>query len=65
MRVTWRIKLEFNPQDLWIGAYWDNRVLGVWYNGMSLGTFHLWVCLIPMLPIHITRRKWIPILPTL
>lgn len=63
MRVSWKVRLEFKPQDLWVGAYWDNRTLGVWYGGTELGTFHLWICLVPMLPIHITRRKWIPISP--
>lgn len=44
-----RIKLEFKPEDCWIGAYWKRHLatLGVW-------EYNLWVCLIPMLPIHIT-----------
>jgi hypothetical protein len=38
------VALEFKPQDLWIGAYWqtfDERAVDVW------------VCLVPMLPVHV------------
>ena len=42
-----RIKLEFEPRDLWIGIYW--RYDHAYYNMR-----HLFICLIPCLPIHIT-----------
>jgi hypothetical protein len=32
------VALEFKPQDLWIGAYWQKG--------------HCWICLLPMLPLH-------------
>lgn len=32
------VRLEFKPQDCWIGAFWKPG--------------HVWVCLLPMLPIH-------------
>jgi hypothetical protein len=40
------IRLEFKPQDFWIGVFWKNgiddpRVTDVWF------------CLLPCLPIHI------------
>jgi hypothetical protein len=38
-----RARLEFKAQDMWIGAYWDRGPTH----------YHLWVCLLPMLPIHI------------
>ncbi len=36
-----RLRLEFKKQDLWIGAYWDRD--------------NVWICLVPMFPIHISR----------
>ena len=41
------IKLEFKPQDFWIGVFWKN----------TLDKFDLWICLIPMFPIHFWREK--------
>jgi hypothetical protein len=38
-----RIRLEFKPQDLWIGAFWRR----------SIDVLDVWVCLIPCLPIHL------------
>jgi hypothetical protein len=42
-RWSWRI--EFKPADIWIGVYWERRP---W--------LHLWVCLLPMVPIHLWRK---------
>lgn len=44
-----QIKIEFKPQDCWIGAFWKRHPewLGIW-------RYDLWICVIPMLPIHIT-----------
>lgn len=46
----WRVSLEFKVQDLWIGAFWQRRstetFLGLTY------VQHLWICILPMLPIH-------------
>ncbi len=36
------IHWKFVPQDLWVGAYWKKH----------RGTFELWVCLLPCLPIY-------------
>lgn len=38
-----KARLEFKLQDCWIGAYWDRENYFV----------HLWICLIPMLPLHL------------
>jgi hypothetical protein len=35
-------RLEWKPQDLWVGAFW--RRCG--------NCIDLWVCLLPCLPIH-------------
>jgi hypothetical protein len=40
----WNIALEFKPQDLWIGAYWKR--IGHCVD--------VWICLVPMLPIHVS-----------
>ena len=33
-----RVRLEFKLEDCWVGAYWRPG--------------HLWVCVVPMLPLH-------------
>ena len=33
-----KITLEYKKEDLWIGAFWRKS--------------NLWICIIPMLPIH-------------
>jgi hypothetical protein len=43
--LYWR--LEFKPQDCWIGASWKTREAGMG------PVIHLWLCLLPMLPIHV------------
>jgi hypothetical protein len=47
-----RVKVQFQwePRDLWIGAFWRFNY------GMTprYYTFHLYVCLVPMLPLHVT-----------
>lgn len=54
-----RAQLEFKPQDLWVGIYWDVR----WecqppHNDdcVPQNNLHIWVCLVPMLPIHLTIK---------
>ena len=44
MRIPrqWYLCLEFKAEDAWIGAYWRR-------DGNCLD---LWVCLLPMLPLH-------------
>ena len=48
----WNFQLEFKPQDCWIGAYWRRD-----------GTYRridVWVCLLPMLPLHFScwGERW-------
>ena len=41
-----KVTLEFKKEDFWVGAYWRyDRAYQIW---------HLWICLLPCLPIHIT-----------
>lgn len=43
MRNRISITVEFKPNDLWIGLFWDRQLLA----------FHMWICLLPTLPIHL------------
>ena len=38
------VGIEWKPQDLWVGVFWK-------HNAES-GDFNLWLCLLPMIPIH-------------
>lgn len=41
------IDLEFKLQDMWVGLYWnDNKYV-----------FDVWLCIVPMLPIHFRVLK--------
>lgn len=42
-----KVKIYFEPRDLWIGVYWDRK-------GSILT--HVYVCLVPCLPIRFTWR---------
>ncbi len=52
------IKFEFKPQDLWIGCYWVKHpeYKKIWYGTLRV-KIDLWICLIPMLPIHLMLGK--------
>jgi hypothetical protein len=57
MRV--RARFEVRPQDCWIGLRWRRRTLiepgmrnGTLYN-MVAEQGDIWLCLVPMLPLHI------------
>lgn len=39
----WICRFEFKLQDMWVGWYWHN----------STYQFDLWICFVPMLPLHI------------
>lgn len=52
-------RLEFKPQDLWIGIFWKKAVEGRPDYSPSENWWHkydLWICLVPMLPLHLTWR---------
>jgi hypothetical protein len=36
---------QWEPRDLWVGAFW--RV-------SETGMFHLYICLLPLIPFHLT-----------
>jgi hypothetical protein len=53
MTRRWFIRIEWKPQDCWIGVFWKQGITvddGI--SRKSPWTFDAWVCLLPMLPIH-------------
>ena len=59
-----RWSLEFKPQDCWIGAFWKNDSYETYHRpGIdhpalpAIGySFDLWICILPMLPIHYEKH---------
>lgn len=47
-----KIRLEWKPQDLWIGAFWKT-VPGLNPEEEPVAEVHVWICLVPMLPLHL------------
>ena len=50
----WWIDLEWDSRDLWVGAYWCWKVAryGTQY-GLVKWDLHLYLCLLPCLPLHV------------
>jgi hypothetical protein len=38
------VRLEFKLEDFWIGVFWKRSQVAT----------HVWICLLPCLPIHLT-----------
>ena len=61
---TW-ISLEFKLEDLWIGVFWKS--INADYGsilGIVTEDLHIWICIIPCLPIHIIqshkfKKRWV------
>lgn len=48
-----RFHIEFKKRDCWIGFYWEKRIKRT--VGLNIVRVrHLWICFIPMLPLHIS-----------
>lgn len=41
-------QLQFEPHDLWVGVFWRRTEIAI----------HLYVCLLPMIPLHITMATF-------
>jgi hypothetical protein len=50
MKRRWFCRVEWKPQDCWIGAFWKRGDLR--WPKVGYTTFDVWICFIPMLPIH-------------
>lgn len=47
-RITFKIRLEFKIQDLWIGIFWKKKIR----------LYNIWICVIPCFPIHVKFAIW-------
>lgn len=47
-----KIRLEVKLEDLWVGAYWHTDP-PLW-RGSATVRRHIWICLLPCLPLHIS-----------
>lgn len=55
LRLGKNISLEYKLADLWVGLYPDKVYLRP-INHKRQWINHLWICLLPCLPIHITWK---------
>ena len=53
----WMVALEWKPADLWIGVYFDRTTQIELPNGLAQEVLQFWVCVLPMLPIHVTKYR--------
>jgi len=44
------VRLKFVPQDCWVGVYWKKEYISKLNNWWR---FNIFICLLPMLPIHV------------
>jgi hypothetical protein len=52
-----RIRIKFEPRDLWVGAFIKTEWRG--HNSLfDLYTVTVYVCLVPMLPLILGPFKW-------
>lgn len=48
-----KVRLLFEPRDLWVGVYWDREDIGS-ANGLFGCDWRVYICVVPMLPIRIS-----------
>lgn len=51
------VYLKWEPRDLWVGLYWDRRIVD---NGgpIRLHVLSLYFCLLPCLPLLVELRRY-------
>ena len=55
--VGLRWRLEWKPEDLWVGVFWkqdNSRDSLLVAFPFAFDRYDLWLCLLPCLPIHVT-----------
>ncbi len=51
--ATLTVRWLFERRDLWVGVYWDTEWFTEWAEGVEeCDRLHLYVCIVPLLPIH-------------
>src|SRR6185437_13215017 len=63
MKITAR--LEWKLQDMWVGVFWrgwyraciDEELRLFQDTGNPYDFLHIWICVLPCVPLHITLRK--------
>jgi hypothetical protein len=64
-RRIYSVRLEFKKQDCWLGIFWkSNSFIGDRRDPdqrQSIWATHLWVCLLPTVPIHVVIAHEPPI----
>lgn len=53
-RNRWTVRLEWKVEDAWVGVFW-RRSLHHRSQHMADHVLDVWVCIVPCVPIHITR----------
>jgi hypothetical protein len=46
------IRIEFKPEDLWIGVFWRKQHEQGWHT-----RFDVWICILPCVPIHVWWQR--------
>lgn len=42
-----KAQFQFEPRDVWVGLFWRRTEIAL----------HLYICILPLVPLHITIRK--------
>lgn len=40
-------QFQFEPRDLWVGLFWQRTEIAL----------HLYICLVPLVPLHVTIAR--------
>jgi hypothetical protein len=63
--MKWSIELKFEPRGIWVDVHWDLKkgtdISSFDYLRLSfipIGYWHIYICIIPMLPIHIFQSSF-------
>jgi hypothetical protein len=46
---VYHVCLQFQPRDVWVGVYWER-----------MSYLSIYVCIIPMFPLHFRRHTLVP-----
>lgn len=52
------LNVRFEPRDLWVGAYWQVDPITEYGTNVAVQEewWHLYLCIVPLLPIHFTLK---------